>query len=113
MGRVRVLLDNCVPRKLAVHLVPHEVTTVARLGWNSLDDGALLDTAEGKYEVFVTMDKSIPFQQRLDHRTLAIILLRATSNRIEPLLSLLPEIQSALKDIQPGQFREIGGSTSS
>lgn len=105
---MRVLLDNCVPRKLATHLVGHQTTTVAKLGWNSLNDGPLLDAAENQCDVFVTMDRSIPFQQQLGHRSFAVILLRATSNRIEQLQPLVSDILTTLADIQPGQLREIG-----
>ena len=107
---MRVLLDNCVPRKLAVHLAGHAVTTVAQRGWNSLNDGALLDAAEGECDVFITMDKSIPFQQQLEHRNFAVILLRANSNRIEELLPLIPVLLTAIGEAEPAQLREIGSS---
>lgn len=105
---MRILLDNCVPRKLARLIIDHDVITVAVLGWEKLADGSLLDAAADVCDVFVTLDKSIPFQQRLGHRPFGVIVLRAKSNRIEQLLPLVPDLLEVLRDMKPGQLREIG-----
>ena len=104
---MRVLVDHCVPRELADHIRGHDVTTVAALGWQTLKDGALLDVAGTVCDAFVTIDKSIRFQQRLDHRPFGVILLRAKSSRIFDLLPLVPTLLEALTDLKSGDVREI------
>ena len=65
---MRVLLDNCVPRRLGDYLAGHETSSVIKLGWADFDDGKLLDIMAGRFDALVTMDKGIRFQQQLKHR---------------------------------------------
>lgn len=104
---MRLLLDNCVPQRLAQHISGHEVTTVVKLGWAAMSDGALLAAMAGRYDVLVTVDRSIQYQQRLHDRTFAVVVLRARSNHISVLLQLVPELLDRLATILPGQVREI------
>ena len=104
---VRVLLDNCVPRKLARHLVGHELATVIELGWAGFDDGLLLDSMAGQFDVLVTVDKSIPYQQAIGHRPIALVILRAKSNNIRDLLPLIPELLQQLATVTPGEVRTV------
>lgn len=105
---MRVLLDNCVPWRLGQHITGHSVDSAMRWGWAALDDGPLLDAMAGSFDVLVTVDKSIPHQQRIDTRPVAVVLLRATSNHIGALLPLMPALLAALDDVNPGEFLEIG-----
>lgn len=73
-----------------------------------LDNGHLLDAIAPLCEAFVTVEKSIPWQQRLDHRPFAVILLRSRSNRLEHLLPHVPALLLALASVKPGEFREVG-----
>jgi predicted nuclease of predicted toxin-antitoxin system len=75
---VRVLLDGCVPRRLAKELSVHEVQTAPKLGWGNLDDGPLLDVMAGRFDVLITVDKNLSKQQQLNHRPFAVIVLRDT-----------------------------------
>jgi hypothetical protein len=68
-----VLLDACVPSRLAGELPDHEVRTAPQMGWADLDDGPLLDAMAERFDVLVTVDKSLPKQQRIDDRPLAIV----------------------------------------
>jgi predicted nuclease of predicted toxin-antitoxin system len=104
---VRVLIDNCVPRRLADRISGHEVAAAVDLGWADLTNGRLLDAMAGKFDALITVDAGIPFQQRLSNRPFAIILLRARSNRLQDLLSLLPALLEALAEAKPGELREI------
>jgi hypothetical protein len=63
---VRVLLDNCVPWRLAKSITGHDVTSVIDLGWADLTNGRLLDAMVGQFDVLVTVDKGMRFQQRVD-----------------------------------------------
>jgi predicted nuclease of predicted toxin-antitoxin system len=80
---VRVLLDNCVPWRLARSIPGHHVASVIHLGWANLTNGRLLDVMTGQFDVLITMDKGIRHQQRLHDRPMALILLRARSNRLQ------------------------------
>ena len=107
---MRVLLDNCIPRKFARHIAGHDVTSVVRLGWDTLKDGVLLDTAEGRFDAVVTVDKNIRFQNWMDHRSFALVVLRqAKSNWMTHLFPRVPALLAALGDVKPGDVREIGG----
>ena len=102
-----VLLDNCVPWRLAESIHGHDVASVIDLGWASLTNGRLLDAMAGQFEVPVTVDKSIPFQQRLNDRPIALVLLRAPSNRLPDLPPLVPALLQVLSEVKPGEVREI------
>lgn len=106
---MRVLLDGCVPRRLANELTEHEVKTAPEMGWADLDDGPLLEAMDGHFDVLVTVDKSLPKQQRLDNRSFAVIVLRARTNRLVDLLPLIPPLRLAIKELRPGQVRELAG----
>ncbi len=104
---MRILLDNCVPWRLGAALTGHEVSSVVHLGWAALSDGELLDAMGDRFDLLVTVDKNLQFQQDLRQRPFAIAVLRATSNRIHDLLPLVPKLLSALPAINPGQVPEI------
>ena len=106
---MRVLVDNCVPRQIAAMILGHDLTTTAALGWEKLKDGALLDAAGNVCDVLVTLDKSMRYQQRLDHRTFGVVLMRAKSSRIEQLMPLVPGLLRILPNVKPGQCTVIGG----
>ena len=59
---MKVLLDECLPRRLAATLTEHEVKTVPQAGWASIKNGALLKLAESAFDVFVTADRNLSFQ---------------------------------------------------
>jgi hypothetical protein len=77
--------------------------------WAEFKNGRLLDAMAGQFDVLVTVDKGIRFQQRLDSRPVAVVLLRAPSNRLADLLPLIPALLEALYHVKPGALREIGG----
>jgi hypothetical protein len=104
---VRILLDAFVPRGLRRSLASHDVSTSREMGWNRLPDNLLLGNISHVFDALVTVDKSIPFQQRLSTRPFAMIVLRARSNRLADLLPLMPALLKALDDIKPGEMREI------
>jgi hypothetical protein len=105
---VRVLLDEQLPRQLALHLIGHEVRTVQQETWAGLKNGALLDQAEAAgFSVFLTGDLSLQFQQNLSKRRLGVVVLRGGSNAIEDLLPLIPEALKAIETVQPGQVVRV------
>lgn len=87
-----ILLDECIPRKLAECIHDHEVLTVRSLGWHKLKNGSLLDKAQHDFDFFITVDKNIPYQLDLLKYNISLIILSAKSNSIIDLKPLAPLI---------------------
>jgi hypothetical protein len=105
---MRVLLDECLPRKLKRELQGHHVSTVPEMGWAGVKNGALLRLLQtSTIEVFVTVDGNLEYQQNLRRINLALIVLKAPDNTIETLRLLAPRILAALQSIQPGDLIHI------
>ena len=104
---MRILLDACLPKRLKLQFPGHEVWTAREACLNRLDDGQLLDAIAGKYDALITMDKSIPFQQQLQGKPFAFVLLRAKSNRLADLLPLVPKLLEVLAEVKPGTITEV------
>ena len=105
---MRVLLDECVDRRLAEQILGHDVKTVPEAGWAALKNGELLGRAEHEFDVFITVDLNLPFQQTLSRFSLAVIVLRARSNRIADLRTLIPELLEILPAAKPGEVTWVG-----
>lgn len=106
---MRVLLDENVDGRIKPLFAEGlEVLTVAELGWDSLQNGALLAAASAEFDAIVTMDRSIPHQQNLKNIDLGILIIRAFSNRRDVIAPLMPEVNRALATIQPGQVVYVG-----
>jgi len=105
---VRVLLDEHLPRQLAQELPGHEVRTVQQQGWTGLGNGELLRRAAGAgFEVFLTADQNLEFQQNLVRASLRVIVLVAPSNALEDLLPLVPSILRSIPGARPGQVQRV------
>lgn len=99
----RVLFDEDVPRQLRRDLPDFEIQTVAEMGWAGLKNGELLSRAEKVFEVFVTADRNLRFQQNLAKFSIGIVVLAAGSTKLEALRPLVDEIRSAIVTVQAGQ----------
>jgi hypothetical protein len=104
---MRVLLDECVLRPLRSELIDHEARTVADMGWSGNKNGQLLQQAASAFDCFLTVDRNLQFQQRLDSLPLAVLVIRALDNRLETLRPLIPEILQALGSIKPRELKVI------
>jgi len=104
---VRVLLDENIPVDLAADLAGHHVDTVAGVGWAGVTNGALLSRAAGKYDAFVTMDRSIEHERNVSRLPFGVLVLRAASNRLLHLRPIVPAILEALTDLAPGELRHV------
>ena len=101
---MRILLDECIPRKFKNSLPGHECQTVPEAGFAGTKNGALLKLAGAQgFEVFVTVDKGIPYEQNLTKQGIAILILRARSNRLADLLPCAPNCLMRLRSLQWGQ----------
>jgi predicted nuclease of predicted toxin-antitoxin system len=106
---VRLLLDECVPRKLKFMFVAggHTCETVRDAGFGGKTNGEHLTLAESRFDVLVTIDKNIRHQQNLAGRNIAVLILRAPSNDISDIGPLVMQALVALQIIKPGQFAEV------
>lgn len=104
---MRILLDESLPRPLTRLLTGHIVSTVAREGWTSLTNGALLRQAALTFDVVLTADQSIEFQQNLSTLPVAVLVLVADSNRLEALEPLLPAVLEALSGLKPKTLQRV------
>ena len=109
---MRLLLDECVPRKLKFMFTVggHECETVRDAGFGSKTNGELLALAEGRFDVLITIDKNIRFQQNLTGRNIALLILRAHSNDVSDIGPLVPDALATLESIRPGQVVEVGSA---
>ena len=104
---MRVLLDECLPRKLGRELPGHDVSTVAESGWSGVKNGALLVLAAGHFDVFITIDRLLVIQQTIPPN-LAVITIQASSNRLATLRPFVPKLREVLEAIRPGQLLRLG-----
>ncbi len=107
---MRILLDECLPRKLKAHLQPHEARTVPEMGWAGLKNGRLLSLAEAEFDVFLTVDRNLPYQQNLSSYKISIVVIATGSNRLKSLVPVVPAILDALKseELQTGVVVSVG-----
>jgi hypothetical protein len=105
---MRILLDECVPRPLRRELPGHDVRTVPEMGWSGKKNGELLQLmAAAGFEVFLTVDQNLRYQQSLQGAGVAVVLLVAVSNRMADLSPLMPRVVAALATAQPGKVIEV------
>jgi hypothetical protein len=109
---MRVLIDECLPAGLREPLAAlgHECQTVRRAGYGAKKNGELLSLMEGQWDVLLTNDRNIKYQQNMSNRNVSILVLCAKSNRIKDLLPLMPACAQALLSILPGSVVEVGSS---
>jgi predicted nuclease of predicted toxin-antitoxin system len=102
---VKILLDECLPLDFRFSFPTHDAHTVQWAGLKGYKNGELLRAAEfAGYDVLLTVDEAMPRQQNSVGRKLAIMLLRARTNRLEDISPLVNEIQQAMQEIRPGQI---------
>jgi hypothetical protein len=89
---LRVFLDECLGRRLAREILGPEVRTARDQGWTGVANGRLLALVAQSFDVFVTTDRNLSFQQNLQAQPIAVIVLRARANRLADLLPLVPEL---------------------
>ena len=92
---MRVLLDECVDWRLARDVVGHDIRTARQMGWTAIKNGELLTLAAEHFDVFVTADRNLSFQQNLGALSIAVIVLKAKTNRLTDLRPLVPGLLSA------------------
>jgi predicted nuclease of predicted toxin-antitoxin system len=104
---MRLLLDECTPRRLKRDFAGHAVSTVEEARLKGLKNGQLLRAAAGNFDVLITVDQNLPHQQNLSSTNLSIPLLVAGSNRYEDLRPLVAKALDSLERITPGLIVRI------
>jgi hypothetical protein len=106
---MKVLLDECLPRKPKFSFPGHECLTVPEVGLNGIISGRLLSEAERLgFDVLVTIDRGFQYQQNLSPRKIALILLCAKSNRLVDLQPLSQECLVRMREVRPGEVLTVG-----
>ena len=104
---MKIFLDHCVPKRLLRLLLEHEVKTAYQMGWAAKKNGELLKLVEGEFEVFLTVDRNLRYQQNLASSRLTVIVLIAASNQYDDLAPLIPQVKMVLTNLVPGDVVEI------
>ncbi len=104
---MRVLLDECVDWRLLRDLTGHDVKTARQMGWSEVKNGKLLRLTAEHFDVFVTVDRNLSFQNRVIDLPLAVIVLAAPTNRLADLRTLLPRLLPAIELTAIGQVALI------
>jgi len=102
---VKILLDECVPWPMHRLLAGHECCTAQQAGWGGVENGQLLKLAESRFDLFITSDQNMRYQQNLAGRRIAI--LELSTNNLRRIEAAVNELLLALADIKPGDFRQL------
>ena len=104
---MRLLLDESVPRKLRFALAKHEVRTVVEMGWSGRKNGELLALASVDFDVFITVDKNLPYQQNEVTLPIAVVVLDALTNDLSSLVPLVPLLEITLGSLAERRFVRV------
>ena len=102
-----MLLDECIPRRLRRELPGHDVRTVSEMGWSGIKNGPLLRRAAQEFDLFLTVDQGIEYQQNPVGLALAVVVMVATSNDIDELRPLMPSVRETLSSASPGTIVKV------
>lgn len=101
---LRVLLDENVDRLLESHFdSDFEVVTVPEQGWAGMSDGEVLRRADEQFDVLVTMDQNLPYQQNLSAFEVAVVVLKAPSNAFPDVVELMPKVNEQVRHAKAGE----------
>ncbi len=107
---MKVLLDECIDWRLSRDIVGHDVKTARQMGWATIENRELLALASKHFDVFVTVDRNLSFQQNLGTLSIAVVVLQAKTNRLTELKPLVPSLLAAIESAKPGVAKFIAGA---
>jgi len=102
---MRILLDECLPIPMRGCFTSHQCVAVSDRGWKGIKNGELLRLAEGQFDLFITADQSIRYQQNISGRRIPI--LELSTNDLRRILAAASLLQSAIEIIKAGEFRQL------
>jgi len=104
---MKLLLDECVVHDLKSDLAAHEVSTVVEAGFGGLENGELLRAASGKFDVLITADRNLSYQQNIRSLQIAVLIMVSRGITYADLKPLVPELLVSLNKIKPGEFLRV------
>jgi predicted nuclease of predicted toxin-antitoxin system len=100
---MKILLDECVTKRLRPHLPQHEVATVTEKGWSGLKNGQLMTAASGEgFDILLTIDKNLQHQQNVGKFPLIVVILNSPSSKLEVMIKFLPSFEKQLQVFAKG-----------
>jgi predicted nuclease of predicted toxin-antitoxin system len=105
---VRILLDECLPKRLKRDLAGHDARTVPEMGWASKQNGELLALAASQFDVFLTVDRNLSFQQDVDKFNIAVVVMVAKGNTHADLQPLMADVLMVLGTVARGHVVRVG-----
>lgn len=100
---MKILLDECIDRRLAKEFVGCDVKTVPQMGWAGIKNGQLLALAEAEFDIFITVDRNLSFQQNLPQFNIAVVVLQVSSNRLADMKPVVPNVLAILAIVTKGK----------
>jgi hypothetical protein len=104
---IRVLLDENLPRKLRLELPGCFVRTVQDEGWTSFANGQLLGRAQASFDVLLTADRRLQFQQNLGQFNIGVVVILTMNLRLRVIRSAIESIRSAVERVKPGELIQV------
>lgn len=99
---MKILLDECIDRRFTREFPDLEVRTVPQMGWSGVKNGELMKLAEIEFDVFITVDRNLSYQQNLPRYAIALIVLQAVSNRYADLKPFADQVKASLPNAKNG-----------
>jgi predicted nuclease of predicted toxin-antitoxin system len=104
---MRVLIDECLNWRICRALTGHYCASVQKVGWGGLTNGVLLKNAEEEFDVFITADSNLSFQQNVPTFKIAVIVLHAESTQLHHTMLLMPKVSALLATLKPGNIVDV------
>jgi predicted nuclease of predicted toxin-antitoxin system len=108
---MRILLDECMNPRVRTAFADHQVKTVVEMGWSGITNGKLLSLAEKDFDVFVTLDQNLEYQQNTQRSRLGFLVVKVPDNKISRYEPIFADMRAAVERLQPGQIIHIAAST--
>lgn len=102
---MKILLDECVPLPVRDLLDQHDCRTAQQMGWKNIENGALLDLAEAEFDLFITADQGVRYQQNLTGRKIAI--LELSTNKLRLIQAAASQVKDTVDSLKSAEFRRI------
>jgi predicted nuclease of predicted toxin-antitoxin system len=100
---MRILIDECLDWRLGRALPGHDCVSVHKMGWSGINNGKLLALAQEQFDVFLTADRNLSFQQDTTRFRIAVLVLACVSTQLQKTLALMPKVLALLPTLNPGQ----------
>ena len=104
---MRVLIDECLNWRICRALIDHHCTSAQKMGWAGLANGDLLEVAEKDFDVLITGDRNLSFQQYTSNFNIAVIVLHAKTTKLDDTLALMDRVRIILETTTKGDVIEV------